>query len=143
MTYTFTNKITGEFLDLNVESLVEVQEAWRLAQEYERIAKEMKDKIKPVVRDYITYTGLTERAGNFHFRQSYVQRKEYDKRLLRKYFDDDVLDVMLKPDKKIIDTYIKENLESLPPEASEIRKNMIDVGEPYEVIKLERVKNDL
>jgi hypothetical protein len=133
------NKFTGEVFELPVNNLTEVFEAWRQAQELTRIAKQLQDQAKKYLPKYIENSGMSERVSGYAFRHSVIQRQTYDKSMLRQVFDEDVMDLMLVPDKKFIDNYIKENLMELPPEVGDLRRNMVNVGQPYEVYKLEKV----
>lgn len=136
---TATNEITGEFISLDTNNLTQIVHAWRMASEYEKLAKRIKDKLKPLVAEH-TLMGASDAIDGFQFRQSFVQRKTYDKGIMREVLDEDTYDLFMKPDKSAVDKYIRENLESLGEQAKQLRDNMIDDGKAYQVIKLEKLE---
>lgn len=136
-----TNKISGEVVAFDVNNLDEMVKAWRYAQELEKMSKRIRDKVKPLV-DELIETSTSEVSGGYQFRVSNIQRKTYDKSVMRQVLDEDTFDVFVKPDKSAVDKYIKENLETLGDTAKQLRDSMIDDGKPYIVYKLERVLND-
>lgn len=134
------NKYTGEVITVKAGSYQEIIEAWRLAQEYERMVKSLKDQLKILVPLHVPNTGVGDEVNGYLFRVSNVQRMNYDKSVLRRTLDEDVLDLLLIPHKPTVDAYIKEHLSELGEASTEIRKNMLPEGEPYQVIKLEKVR---
>lgn len=136
---TATNKHTGEIIQLPVNTPEEVVRAWQIAQEYGKTAETLKTQLKSLVTKFVEDNGTSEPINGFMFRISNVQRMNYDKAKLREVLDEDVYDLMVKPDKPMIDKYLKENLESLGNASTELRQAMIPEGKPYEVIKLERL----
>lgn len=137
-----TNKATGEVIELIADSPEQVVEAWRIAQEYEKAAKALKDQLKNFVPILIGTSGVSEPIGNYQFRLSNVQRMNYDKAVLRETLDPDTFDILVKPDKPAVDKYLKENLEALGEAGSVIRQSMVPEGQPYQVIKLEKLSRD-
>lgn len=135
---TATNKHTGEVVNLPTDTLEQIVEAWRVAQEYAKTAESLKDQLKQLVPKYVD--DVSEPINGFMFRVSNVQRMNYDKSKLREVFDEDTLDLMLKPDKPAIDRYLKENLEQIGDGSTILRKSMLPEGKPYTVIKLERLE---
>lgn len=135
-----TNKYTGEVIEFDLDDYASVVQAWRQAQELEKMAKQIKDKCKPAVRELADHKGLTEMRENYQFRVSSVQRYQYDKSVMRKVLDADLFDTLVAPDKPAVDRYIKENIEELGDVSTELRNTMVEVGNRYEVIKLEKVK---
>lgn len=136
MKVTATNKATGEVIDLPADTPVQIAEAWQIAQEYVKTADKLKAQLKELVPKLVGTNGLSEQIGNYMFRVSNVQRMTYDKSVMREVLDPDTFEVLLKPDKTAIDTYLKENL---PEWSTELRKSMIAEGNPYQVIKLEKL----
>ena len=135
---TATNKHTGEVINLPSDTLEQIVEAWRIAQEYAKTAEALKDQLKRLVPKYVD--DVSEPINGYMFRVSNVQRMNYDKSKLREVFDEDTLDILLKPDKTAIDRYLKENLEQIGEDSTWIRRSMIPEGKPYTVIKLERLE---
>ena len=139
---TATNKASGEVVELSANTPKEIVQAWRTAQEYEKVAVALKDQLKKLVPSIVQETGVSEPIGNFMFRVSHIQRKAYDKSVMREVLDPDVFDILLKPDKTAVDKYLKENVETLGDVSTKLRQSMVDDGQPYEVIKLEKLSRD-
>lgn len=137
-----TNKITGEVIELPVDTNMDIAGAWRYAQELERAGKSLKDQLKFIVPKIVNEKGLSDQLGSYMFRVSNVQRMNYDKALLRESFDPDLYDVLVIPDKTAIDRYLKEHLEELGDKSTVLRQNMVVQGKPYQVIKLEKIERD-
>jgi hypothetical protein len=139
-----TNKHTGEIVELPVDTYEQIIASWQIAQEYEKVSKKLKDQLKELVPKYVNeVSGLSEERQGLMFRVSNIQRKNYDKSvLIEKVHDEGLLFEMLKPDKKFIDDYLKENLESIGDLSTELRNSMIDEGNPYQVIKLEKLERE-
>lgn len=133
------NTITGEVIELEAGNYQEVMESWRLASELARVAAELKEQLKSLVPLYVGEKGLSEPLNGFMFRLSNVQRYNYDKSVMRLVFDADTFDLLLKPDKPLVDKYLKEHLESLGEGSTKLRDTMIAEGKPYETIRLEKV----
>lgn len=142
MKITATNKATGEVIDLPVDTPEQLVTAWRIAQEYVKTAEALKDQIKKIVPTITMERGVSEPIGNYQFRVSAIQRMTYDKAVMRNVLDQDVFDLLLKPDKPAIDKYLKENLESLGAASTDLRTTMLPDGMPYQVIRLERISNE-
>jgi hypothetical protein len=136
---TATNKHTGEVVELPANTPEEVVQAWLIAQEYAKTAEALKDQLKKLVPKIVGEQSTSDPINGFVFRISNVQRRNYDKSKLREVLDEDVYDLMVKPDKPAIDKYLKENLEQLGDISTQLRESMIDEGKAYEVIKLERL----
>lgn len=133
-------KSTGEVIEFDPKSPEEIVETWRLVSEYIAAYEKIKDELKKLVPDFVDERGTYEH-GDHMFRVMSVQRKNYDKAALRQVFEDqDLLDTLLQPDKAAIDRYIKEHLDELGEASTTLRQAMVDVGKPYQVIKLERIK---
>lgn len=142
MTIKSVNQVTGEEIEVEVNGLGQAVEAWQLAQAYEKLGADIRDQLKMLVTQ-LTSNGTSEVHNGYMFRQSFIQRRTYDKAVMRRVFDEDVVDLLLKPDKSAVDKYLKENLESLGEASTELRQAMVDDGRPYQVIKLERVDRDV
>lgn len=138
---TATNRHTGEVVELPVESFKEIVQAWQIAQEYAKTADALKDQLKTLVPKYINDKGVSEESGGYMFRQSSVQRKSYDKSVMREVLDQDTYDLLLKPDKTGVDKFLKDLVKSGDPEkvSTTLRDSMIPDGTPYSVTKLEKL----
>lgn len=142
MNITATNKATGEIVELPANTPQEIVDAWRIAQEYDKTATALKNQLKMVVPELINEKGVSEPVGAYQFRVSSIQRKTYDKSVMREVLDADTFDTLLVPDKPLIDRYLKENLETLGDVSTQLRTSMVDAGAPYSVTKLEKISRD-
>lgn len=133
------HKITGEVVEAEVTNLTELVSAWRLASEYEKLGKELKDKLKKLLPDYLDESGRTEEIDGYRFTTVFVQKKTYDKAVLRQVLDEDLLDLFLKPDKTKIDNYIREHLSELGENSGLLRDTMVEDGKPYSTTRLEKL----
>ncbi len=134
------HKFTGEQIELPTDSPKEIVDAWLVASEYEKLAKSLKDQLKVYLPVLIGDSGASEPVGSYMFRHSVVQRMNYRKSVLREIFDEDTLDLFLKPAKTEIDKYIADNLESLGEASSSLRNALEPEGKPYEIFRLEKIK---
>ena len=139
---TATNKHTGEVVSLIVNNQQQLVQAWLIAQEYNKVSEKLKAQLKELVPKFVE-SNLSEPIDGYQFRISNIQRKNYDKTVMREVLDADTFDLLLKPDKTAIDTYLKENLESLGDVSTRLREAMIDEGAGYTVIKLERLDREV
>lgn len=142
MKVSSTNKFTGALVELPADTPEQIITAWRVAQELERQAKQLKDQLKKVVPSLIGDRGVSDEVDGYMFRSTTIQKYNYSRAALRELLDADTYDLMMKPNKTAIDTYLKENLEELGEKSTLLRNSMEAEGKPYEVIKLERVKRD-
>lgn len=133
------NKHTGEVVELETDNFEQVINAWKIAKEYEKVSDALKAQLKELVPNYVSDRGVSEELNGYMFRVNTVQRRNYDKSVMREVFDPDTFDVLVKPDKKAVDEYLKENIETMGDNATELRKSMVNDGKPYEVIRLERL----
>jgi hypothetical protein len=133
------NEATGEVIELPTNTLEEVVNAWQIAQQYDKAATSLKDQLKELVPKYLSDNGRSDEVSNYQFKSNTVQRMTYDKTVLRQQLDEDVFDLMMKPDKQAVDKYLKENIEVLGDASTVIRQAMITDGKPYQVIKLEKL----
>jgi len=139
---TATNKHTGEVVELPADTPAQIIQAWQIAQEYEKVSKALKDQLKEIVPSLVDDDkSLSEEYNGYAFRISNIQRMNYDKTTLFNVVkDQDLLNEMLQPDKAYIDKWLKDNVETSGELGTELRKSMVAVGKPYQVIKLERLK---
>lgn len=140
---TAVNKHTGEIVELQAETFEQVVEAWRIAKEYEKVSEALKKQLKELVPSYINDKGVSDEYNGHMFRVSNIQRKTFDKTVMREVLDEDTYDQFLKPDTTSLKLFIKDNLESLGEASTRLTKSMIPDGKPYQVIKLEKlVRNE-
>lgn len=142
MKITATNKATGEVIELAADTAEQIVQAWRTAQEYEKAATALKDQLKKLVPEMVGDRGVSEPVDGYQFRVSSIQRMTYDKAVMREVLDPDVFDVLLKPDKPAVDTYLKDHLAELGEDSTKLRASMIADGRPYQTIRLEKVSRE-
>ena len=131
-----TSKITGEVIDIN--SPDEAVAAWRYVSSMIKDYEALKDKMKSYVAEIVDDRGLFE-SGGYQFRVNAIQRYNYDKSIMREVLDPDLFDTLLIPDKTAIDKYLKENVNNTGEVGTRLVKNMVAVGRPYSVIRLEKL----
>lgn len=130
---------TGEVLSYPTDTPEQIIESYLLVNEYIKCLSEtIKPKLQKLAASIIERDPTYEHNGYKPVCQV-IQRMNYDKAVLREILDPDTFDLMLEPAKKRVDEYIKENLEQLGPDSTRIRESMIPTGNPYTVIKLERL----
>lgn len=131
---SITDRLTGLVYD--VETDEDVIESMILINDQIKAL----DEVKKQLRDIILERELSGKEHNGRLvRISSVQRMSYDKSLLRQLLDEDTYDVLVKPDKTSVDKYLKENLETLGDVSTQLRKGMIPEGNPYTIVKIEKV----
>lgn len=133
------HQITGEVVELKIDTPEQIVQAWRLASEYGKLAERLKDQLKKHVPKVVNEKGLSEPIDGYMFRVMSVQRMNYDKAVLRKVFDEDTLDLFLQPNKPEVDKYLKEHLEEVGEGSTLLRNSMVATGSPYSVVKLEKL----
>ena len=132
-------KKTGEVIEFEPKNLTEAMDAWQTCKQYIDAYTKVRDQLKPFVESFVNDKGVSDEADGYIFRVSNIQRMNYDKAVLRQYLDEDAFDLMLEPNKKAVDDYLKANLDSLGETSTAIREAMVPVGKPYQVIKAERI----
>ena len=135
------NTYTGEIEEFPHSSPEDIVESWKQISNQIKALERAKDKLKQFVPNILDNNDTYENNG-YRFRMSTIQRYNYDKSIMRQVFDEDLLDTLLKPDKTLIDNYIKDNLETLTEGSTLLRNSMVEDGKPYQVIKLEKVSRD-
>jgi hypothetical protein len=137
---TVINKSTGEVTELYDDTPEDICNSWRAISEQIKALEAARDKLKPRVETLLDAGGRYE-IGDYRFVQSVVQRQTYDKTTMRSLLDADLYDEMLVPDKTKVDAWLKEMVERGAGELStELRNNMVAIGKPYSIIRLERMK---
>lgn len=134
-----TNRLTGEIYELADDTPQDIRSSWQILSETIKTLEAAKDKLKPKIADMVDAKGVYD-FGDAMFRQLAIQRTTYDKAVMRDLLDEDTLDLLLAPDKTLVDNYLKENLADLGDVSTKLRDSMIPVGRPYTTIRLEKVK---
>lgn len=130
--------LTGEVLEFADSTPEEIKDSWLQISKQIQALERAKDKLKPKVAELLDEFGKYE-FEDYMFRQMTVQRRQYDKAVMRGVLDEDTLDLFLVPDKTKVDQYIKEHLEELGEVSTLLRKTMVTVGNPYTTVRLEKV----
>lgn len=132
------NKWTGEIHELPDDTAEQISEAWQALSETIKGCERAKDKLKPKV-EALSEDGKLE-VGDHQFRIMAIQRMNYDKATMRQLIaDEDLLDDLLVPNKPLLDDLLKKQDPRLWPISSELRDSMIAEGNPYQVIRLEKI----
>lgn len=139
MKISATHKITGEHIEFDVNNLTELVTAWRTVQEYEKLAANLKDQLKKLLPQYTNEDGKSDEINGYRFTTTFVQRKNYDKAVMRQVLDEDTFDLLLIPHKTKVDEYIKEHLDELGEASTLLRESMISEGRGYSVTRLEKL----
>lgn len=131
----FVNTITGEQFEFPTDTSDQIIEAYTQAQALEAAAKRAKEKARNLIvqRDLDGYI-----SGDRSVKIVNVQRKDYDLSVMREVLDADQFNTFIKPDKTALDTFIKENVEDMP-EAKQLRDTMVDIGDPYVKISVDKI----
>ena len=131
------DKLTG--LVYEVETDEEVIESMILVNDQLKAL----DGVKKQLRDIMLERDLSGMEHNNRLvRISSIQRKSFDKSIMREVFDDDLYETLTKPDNTAIKKYIKENLETMGEASTLLTKGMIPDGKPYTVVKIEKVTRE-
>lgn len=139
MKISATHKTTGEQIEFDVTNLTELVSAWRTVQEYEKLATNLKDQLKKLLPQYTNEDGKSDEVDGYRFTTTFVQRKNYDKAVMRQVLDEDTFDLLMIPHKTKVDEYLKENLDKLGEASTVLRESMLNEGRGYSVTKLEKL----
>lgn len=129
---------TGEIVEVDVSTPEAVIDSYKYINDYIKSLEGLKKKLQTRATEVVNPNGTYEHNG-YMLRVSSVQRMQYDKFVLREVFDEDTLDLFLEPAKTRIDDYLKEHLEELGDNSTRLRESMIAIGNPYRVVKLEKL----
>lgn len=129
-----TDKLTGLIYETDTDEQV-IESMIRINDQLKAL-----DDVKKQLRDLVIERDLSGKEHNGRLvRVSSVQRMAYDKQLMRSLLDEDTYEVLTKPDKTAVDRYLKENLEALGDISTQLRRGMLPEGNPYTVVKIEKL----
>lgn len=132
-------KATGELIEYDISTPEKMMEAYAICNEYKKAYDYVLGKIKEKVPEIVDARGMYEYNGRA-FRVMSIQRYNYDKRVLDRVIkDEDLREMMLEPNKKFIDEWLKENVDKTGEVGTELRNTMVPVGNPYQVVKQEKI----
>lgn len=133
------NEASGEMIELPAGTPEEIVSAYRIAQHYEKVATKLKDQLKTLIPSLLDENGRSPEIDGFQFKQYESQRMNYNIMALKNVFDEDTVNLFLKPQKGLVDSYIKEN--ELDPELkAELKAGLEPDGSIVKSIRLEKVK---
>lgn len=133
-----TNKLTGEVFE--VKNITEAVNVWKDISSQIKALEAVKEQMKSLLPKYLNEQGKSEEVDGYYFNSMIVQRRNYNKAVMREVLDEDTFDLFLKPDKTAIDKYLKENAEEIGDASTQLRNTMVDEGRAYTVTKLEKIK---
>lgn len=141
MTASTTNEVTGEIYDADVSTPQQIVDEYRRVNAtidaYEKLKKILQAKATTIVDD----RGTFEHNG-YQLRVMTVQRQTYDMTVIREVIEDeDTINGFLELSKGKVDRYLKDHLDELGEGSTRLRDTMVEVGRPYQVVRLERLSN--
>lgn len=136
MTTNYIEVSTGEIIDIDTSSDRAIVKSWQFLSDQIKELEKAKDQLKDLIRRQ----ELDDREiDGYMFKVSGVQRRNYDLETMRNVLDEDLFNTFIQADKKLVDSWVEENIEIDPDTTEQLRKNMVDVGQPYTVLKLQKV----
>jgi hypothetical protein len=103
------DKSTGEVIEFR-----NTLEAWEYSQNAEKLAKAIKDKVRPLIEKEMGGANKLV-VGSKVFTSSETYARTFDMKALKEaVIDEDLFQSLLKPDNKLIKTKIKELMSSEP-----------------------------
>lgn len=133
------NKATGEQIEFNADTTEEIFTAYRAAQEYSKVADDLKNQLKKLLPAILDEQGRSQISEDgYQFKQYETQRMNYNIQSLREVFDEDTVNLFLKPQKGLVDSYLKENqLES--DQLILLKQGLEADGKITKAVRLEKV----
>ena len=143
MNISATNKVTGEVVELPAGSLEEVMTAWTVMQQYEKLASDLRDQLKDLVRAQVNDSGVSEELNNKMFKVSAIQRTKYNPQKVKEALgDEDLFNTFVEVNSSELNKWLKAEVKkrTIDHEVSRaIKEAKEPSGKPYEVIKLEQL----
>ena len=135
----FTNKMTGEMVEIQTATPQDILYAYRLAKEFEDLGKRIKDCVKKEVPKILDEQGRSQEVDGYIIKSYESQRMTYNRMALYDAFDDeDLIQEFMDVSKGKVDAYIKEH--DLTDEQIEILRNGLEPnGKVINSVRLERV----
>lgn len=131
-----TDKFTGEIIQVDTSSDNEIVKSFL------KITAQIKawEKAKNELKELVRRQNLEDRDINgFKFKIIGVQKRSYDLETMRNVLDEDLFNTLIEPNKKLVDEWVKENVEVNPFVTEKLRQSMVDVGQPYTRLSLEKL----
>lgn len=135
------NKASGEVIELEVGDFEQLVNAYNIAKEYEKAATALKDQLKKIIPTYLDENGKSIiSSGGYQFKNYTTQRQTYNKMALYEVFDKDTVDLFIKVNKTVVDSYVKEHNSDFTQEDFEKLKDALEPdGKVSNVIRLDKV----
>lgn len=141
MKVSATNKSTGEVIELSVNDLSEIMSAWMVMQQYEKLATDLRNQLKDLVRNSVNDSGVSEELDNRIFKVNSIQRTKYNTQKVREALgDEDLFNTFVEVNSTELNKWLKNEVkkQTLDFDVSRaIKEAKEPAGNPYEVIKLE------
>lgn len=140
MQVTTMNKASGEMIELPADTPDEIVNAYRIAQNYEKVAVDLKNQLKELIPNLLDEQGRSQVIDKYQFKRIETQRQTYAMPVLREVFDEDEISLFLKVQKKLVDDYVKEHRDKLTNEQFDTLKHgLVPDGNVITMIRLEKV----
>ena len=138
MKVTAINKGSGEQIELPADTPEDIVNAYRIAAEYEKVAKSLKDQLKKLIPKVLDEQGRSPAVNGYIIKQYESQRMNYNPMALYNVFDEDTVSLFMKPQKGLVDKYIKEN-QLDPDQLEELKRSLEPDGPVINSVRLERL----
>ena len=135
----FTNKITGEMVEIKTSTAEDILYAYRLAKEFEDLGKLIKDYVKKAVPTIIDEQGRSPEVDGYILKSYESQKMTYARMALYDAFDDeDLINSFMDVSKGRVDAYIKEN-NLTPDQIAILKAGLTPNGKVTSSVRLEKV----
>lgn len=144
------NKYTGEVMSFSTARPVDKAQSYLAINETINALERAKDKIKDQILTEIGERGEEdlEVGSSFIWHRQTRRYFNYDLGVMRERLDEDLFNMLIKPDKTKIDEVLAESVKAkkhpvIEPEiGSELRKTMVEERMPVTALRLERISNE-
>lgn len=147
---TVVNKLTGEIYDFDWADEESQAEAYANLSETITALERAKKKIREIVVADMDKRQLDHNkvgGGRFEWHKVISRYYNYDLRIMRNVLDEDLFNQIIKPNKTLIDKFLKESVADpehavIPADAGQaLRDHMTEERPPSVALKLERSKD--
>ena len=138
MKVTAINKGSGEQIELPADTPEDIVNAYRIAAEYEKVAKSLKDQLKKLLPNVLDEQGRSPEVNGYIIKRYESQRMNYNPMALYNVFDEDTVNLFMKPQKGLVDKYLKEN-QLDPDQLAELKRGLEPDGPVINSVRLERL----
>lgn len=138
MNVTSINKASGEYIELPANTPEDIVRAYLVAAAYEKVAKDLKDQVKKLLPSIVDEQGRSPVVNGYIIKRYESQRMNYNPMALYNVFDEDTVSLFMKPQKGLVDKYIKEN-QLDPDQLEELKRSLEPDGPVVNSVRLERL----